>query len=112
MNVAYKVWLENNGKAFGEGPYRILKQIEKSGSLHQAALDLNISYRKAWDIINKAEKRLGFPFLERKIGGTSGGGSVITPLGKVFLERYERFREEVKIVLEKTYKRHFETEVI
>ncbi|MCX8022881.1 MAG: LysR family transcriptional regulator [Syntrophorhabdaceae bacterium] len=108
MNIAYKVWLENNGKAFGEGPYRILKQIEKSGSLHQAASDLNISYRKAWAVINKAEKRLGFSFLEKRIGGTSGGGSVITPQGKSFLERYEKFREEVKAALEAAYKRHFE----
>jgi len=29
VKIAYKVWLDNDGKAFGEGPYRILKQIEK-----------------------------------------------------------------------------------
>jgi hypothetical protein len=29
MKVAYKVWLDNNGKAFGEGPYQLLKMIKK-----------------------------------------------------------------------------------
>ena len=46
MKIAYRVWLDNNGKAFGEGPYRVLKQIGKTGSLHRAAMDLKISYGK------------------------------------------------------------------
>ena len=107
MRIAYKVWLDDNGKAFGEGPYRVLKQIEKAGSLHQAAIDLKISYRKAWFIINNVEKKLGFSFLERKIGGLSGGGSHITPSGKAFLEKYEVFRGELEKVLEDTYQKHF-----
>ncbi|MCX5807304.1 MAG: LysR family transcriptional regulator [Proteobacteria bacterium] len=107
MRIAYKVWLDNDGKAFGEGPYRVLKQIEKAGSLHQAAIDLKISYRKAWLIINIIEKKLGFDFLERKIGGLSGGGSNITPSGKAFLKKYEDFRRELEQVLENTYQKHF-----
>jgi molybdate transport system regulatory protein len=109
MRIAYKVWLDNNGKAFGEGPYKVLKQIEKAGSLHQAAIDLKISYRKAWLIINFVEKNLGFDFLERKIGGLSGGGSQITPSGKAFLIKYEDFRKELVEVLENTYQKHFGT---
>ena len=48
MKLAYKVWLDNEGKAFGEGPYRLLKLVEKTGSLHQAAMEMKMSYRKAW----------------------------------------------------------------
>jgi molybdate transport system regulatory protein len=107
LKIAYKVWLDNDGKAFGEGPYRVLKQIEKAGSLHQAAKDLGISYRKAWLIIQIVEKKLGFEFLDRKVGGVSGGGSQITPLGKKFLKSYEKFRTEIEKVLEKTYQKHF-----
>jgi len=109
MKIAYKVWLDTNGKAFGEGPYRVLKQIEKAGSLHQAAIDLKISYRKAWLIINSVEEKLGFDFLERKVGGLSGGGSHITPSGKAFLKKYEDFRRELEEVLENTYQKHFGT---
>jgi molybdate transport system regulatory protein len=107
MKIAYKVWLDNDGKAFGEGPYRVLKQIEKVGSLHQAAIDLKISYRKAWLMIDGVEKKLGLHFLERKIGGPSGGGSQMTPAGERFLKKYEKFRQEVEKVLEKTYQKHF-----
>ena len=31
MKIAYKVWLDNGGKALGEGPYGVFKQIEKAG---------------------------------------------------------------------------------
>jgi molybdate transport system regulatory protein len=109
MRIAYKVWLDNDGKAFGEGPYRVLKQIEKAGSLHQAAIDLKISYRKAWLIINIVENKLGFDFLERRVGGLSGGGSQITPSGKAFLKKYEDFRRELEEVLQNTYQKHFGT---
>jgi molybdate transport system regulatory protein len=107
MKIAYKVWLDDNGKAFGEGPYRVLQQIEKTGSLHRAAMDLKISYRKAWVIIHNVEKKLGFEFLDRKVGGVSGGGSQITPSGRAFMVSYEKFRKEVEMVLEKTYQKHF-----
>jgi molybdate transport system regulatory protein len=107
MKIAYKVWLDNDGKAFGEGPYRILKQIEKAGSLHQAAIDLDISYRKAWMTLQNVEKKLGFALIDRKVGGVAGGGSHITPSGKKFLKNYEQFRTEIEKVLEKTYQKHF-----
>jgi molybdate transport system regulatory protein len=107
VKIAYKVWLDNDGKAFGEGPYRILKQIEKAGSLHQAAIDLNISYRKAWMTLQNAEKKLGLALIDRKVGGIAGGGSQITPPGKKFLKSYEKFRVEIEKVLEKTYQKHF-----
>jgi len=108
MKVAYKVWLDNNGKAFGEGPYQLLKRIKKTGSLHKAAMEMKMSYRKAWVTINAVEEKLGFSLLERKVGGTSGGGSIITPSGLELMKHYEQFRKEVKKALEIIYHKHFE----
>lgn len=107
MKVAYKIWLENNGKAFGEGPYQLLERIEKTGSLHQAAMEMKMSYRKAWLTINAMEERLGFALIERKVGGVSGGGSHITEPARELMRRYGEFRREVREVLEKLYEKHF-----
>jgi molybdate transport system regulatory protein len=107
MKVTYKIWLDNDGKAFGEGPYRLLKQIEKTGSLHQAAMDLSISYRKAWVTLHTMEERLGFVLVDRKVGGHSGGGSHITDPGQEFIRRYEEFRDEAKAAIETIYEKHF-----
>lgn len=110
MKVAYKVWLDNDGKAFGEGPYQLLKRIEEKGSLHQAAIDMKMSYRKAWLTLNAIETKLGFALLHRQVGGTSGGGSQITDAGRELIAHYEAFRKDVKEALEAIYKKHFDQE--
>jgi len=107
MKLAYKVWLDNNGKAFGEGPYELLKHVRETGSLHQAAIRMGMSYRKAWLTIQASEQRLGFSLLERTVGGASGGGSHITPAGRVFITKYELFRGEVSRTLEIVYQKYF-----
>ncbi|PIV20082.1 MAG: molybdenum-binding protein [Deltaproteobacteria bacterium CG03_land_8_20_14_0_80_45_14] len=107
MRIAYKVWLDNNGKAFGEGPYRLLRNVERTGSLSKAAAEMGMSYSKAWRLMRNLEERLNFPLLERRVGGASGGGSSITPKARNLLQRYEKFHKDVQGALEKIYKKHF-----
>jgi molybdate transport system regulatory protein len=108
MRIGYKVWLDNNGKAFGDGPYTLLIRVEKMGSLHQAAKQMGMSYSKAWRLIRTLEERLGFTLLERKVGGISGGGSRVTSQGEDLMNHYERFRRNVEKGLEKIYRKHFD----
>jgi len=107
MKLVYKVWLDNDGKAFGEGPYRLLKLIEKTGSINRAAGEMEMSYRKAWKILKMVEEKLGFELIERKIGGMDGGGSQITEKGKEIMKNYGKFREEAALSLEKIFKKYF-----
>jgi molybdate transport system regulatory protein len=107
VRIGFKVWLDNNGKAFGEGPYQLLKRIEKAGSLRKAAIEMEMSYRKAWLIIKRCEEKLGIELIERRAGGISGGGSFLTQSGKAFVGRYGKFREEAGEALESIYKKYF-----
>lgn len=107
MKIVYKVWIDKNGKTFGEGPYKLLKLVEKTGSLHKAAQEMGISYRKAFDVIHRAESKLGITLLVRRIGGESGGGSTLTEEGKAFMEVYERFAQEISNTIEKIFDKHF-----
>jgi molybdate transport system regulatory protein len=107
MKVTYKVWLDNDGKAFGEGPYRLLKLIEKTGSINKAASEMEMSYRKAWKILKMVEEKLGFELIERKIGGVEGGGSQITEKGKEIMKNYGLFRDEIKAYMDKLFKKYF-----
>ncbi len=107
MKVIYKVWLDNNGKAFGEGPYELLKRVEHTKSLHQAANQMGMAYSKAWKLILTMEKRLGFALLDRKVGGRSGGGSQMTARAKNLMKHYEGFRKDVEKAMQKIYGRHF-----
>jgi molybdate transport system regulatory protein len=107
MKVAYRVWLDNNGKAFGEGPYRLLKLIDKTGSINRAAGELGMSYRKAWNVLKMIEEKLGFELIERKTGGMDGGGSRITEQGREMIKKYELFRQEVEASLVNIFKKYF-----
>jgi len=45
---------------FGQGPCRLLRCVEKTNSLHQAAHEMGMSYNKAWRLVRLMEERLGF----------------------------------------------------
>ncbi|MBU1054628.1 MAG: LysR family transcriptional regulator [Proteobacteria bacterium] len=107
MKLSYKLWLDNDGKVFGEGPCNLLRSIEKTGSLHQGAKEMGISYRKAWNLLRDIESRLGFALIDRRAGGTSGGGSKITIAGRTLLERYETFCQEAEEKLQEAFNKHF-----
>ncbi len=107
MKLGYKVWLDNDGKAFGDGPYELLKRVDETHSLHLAAKKMGMAYSKAWQLIGTMEARLGFPLIERKVGGLSGGGSRVTAQGKELMKRYKHFQKDVSTSLQKIYRSHF-----
>ena len=96
MDYRFRISLvENDQKIFGEGPLMLLKKVEETGSLRQAALSMEMSYSKAWGMIKTIEKELGVSILNRSIGGEQGGGSSLTPEAKKLMERYEKLKNQV-----------------
>jgi molybdate transport system regulatory protein len=107
MRIAYRLWLESDGRAFGEGPATLLDLVRTEGSLSKAAKRLGMSYNKAWRTLHAAEQRLGFPLLERRIGGEHGGGSQVSAPGEELLRRYVALRADAERDLERLYDKHF-----
>jgi len=97
MQVKSKIWLEKDGElCFGAGRARLLRNVEMTGSLSQAAQALGMSYRHAWSQVRSAEERLGEPLLVRQRGGKARGGSVLTEKAKELLVRFEKLDREVR----------------
>jgi molybdate transport system regulatory protein len=107
MKIGYRVWLDNNGKAFGKGPNQLLKRVEATQSLRQAAAQMDMSYSKAWKLINDIENRLGFPLLERAVGGPAGGSSKLTPRAKELLNQYDNLEKDVRKAMVRIYRNRF-----
>ena len=59
--IKSRIWIEvGNNVLLGEGRVRLLKAIEKTGSLSKAAKSLKMSYKKAWilvDAVNQIRKK-------------------------------------------------------
>ncbi|MGI5940180.1 MAG: winged helix-turn-helix domain-containing protein [Thermoleophilia bacterium] len=107
MKLDCKIWLEYRGRAFGDGPARLLDGVRQMGSLRKAAAELGMSYNKAWRILNAAEKRLGFSLLDRSVGGASGGGSRLTPQAEDLSVRYRGLMADATQAMEVIFERHF-----
>mgnify|MGYP001947896472 CR=1 FL=1 len=108
LKLESRFWMVQNGeKVFGRGPYILLKTIDRLGSLNKAAKELNMSYSKAWSIINRAERVLGYFLLERETGGVDGGGSYLTSGGKAIVKAYEEFCKEAEKSVEEIFNKYF-----
>ncbi|MGW8422054.1 MULTISPECIES: molybdenum-dependent transcriptional regulator [Comamonas] len=76
----------------------ILRGIAQSGSISQAARDVGVSYKAAWQAIDTLTNLAGVPLVERSVGGAGGGGAQITPAGEELLHAAEammRLRSEL-----------------
>ena len=95
MKPVIKITLTDDGgiKFFGEGPCRLLRCVERTGSLRAAAMEMEMAYSKASKILKHAESVLGYPLTMRSAGGKDGGGSILTPEGKRWLAQYEAYRD-------------------
>ena len=98
---------ENDEKFFGEGPARLLHEIEEHGSLRAAAISMGMAYTKALKLIKNAESALGFALITRVTGGKGGGGSCLTKEGKEWLERYESYRDACRQANSRLYMEFF-----
>ena len=102
------LFTDDNGiKFFGEGPFRLLCTVEKTGSLRAAAMEMEMAYSKASKLLKQAEVNLGFPLTIRSTGGKAGGGSVLTPDGKRWLRQYQAYRDACIQANQALYRQYF-----
>ncbi len=109
MKPVTKITLtDDNGiKFFGEGPCRLLRCVEKTGSLRAAAMEMEMAYSKASRLLKQAEENLGFSLTTRIAGGKDGGGSRLTPEGKQLLIQYENYRDACIQANRELYRKFF-----
>jgi molybdate transport system regulatory protein len=79
----------------GPGKIALLEQIERGVSLSQAARNLNMSYRRAWQLLESLNSSFEVPVVLTATGGRGGGGATLTLLGERLIRVYRAF--EVKI---------------
>ena len=109
LKPRFKLWLSSEGVegVFGDGKWRLLKEIDAKGSLKAACESLRISYRKAWGDLKKAQDALNVALVEKQRGGNVGGGTILTEQGKRWVEAYAKFRGDVEETVERGYEKHF-----
>lgn len=88
--IKSRIWIESeNNVLLGEGRVKLLKAIEETGSLSKAAKSLNLSYKKAWHLIDSVNKSAKKPVTINSIGGKGGGGAELTDYGKSLITAFD-----------------------
>ena len=108
MKAKLKVWVVfDDGVKLGQGRAAFLRLIDKLGSIKQAVEQFEMSYRNAWGYLRELEQAAGFRLLERKPGGSRAAGTQLTPEGREFLDRYERFERSMETYAAQCFARTF-----
>jgi molybdate transport system regulatory protein len=108
IRAGHRVFLHEHGESlFGPGTFDLLVLVDETGSLHQAAKLMGMSYNKAWRAMRQAEDHLGLQLLARRTGGSDGGGSVLTEDGHKLMERFRMFLDEADADLARLYQKYF-----
>ena len=91
-----KVWLEVDGEyVFGLGISNILKGVEQTGSIKEAAQIVGRSYRHVWSRIKAVERSLGILLVETRVGGEQPRRSQLTDAARQLVQEYDRLREKL-----------------
>src|SRR5665213_3294393 len=77
-------------RVLGPGKIRLLEAIRKTGSISQAGRSLDMSYRRAWLLVDDLNRSFREPVVTKQPGGANGGGAALTDFGIELIENTDR----------------------
>jgi molybdate transport system regulatory protein len=87
--LSVRIDLDTEGR-IGPGKIALLENIHTCGSISAAGRAMDMSYKRAWDLVDELNRICGQPAVERQTGGKNGGGAVLTPFGLSLVARYRK----------------------
>jgi len=86
-------WVEGELRLAGTLDSRmigLLRAIDQSGSINQAAKQVGLSYKGAWQMIERANNLAPKVLISTATGGSKGGGTCLTAAGQSLLQLFTR----------------------
>ncbi|PID48089.1 MAG: molybdenum transporter [Proteobacteria bacterium] len=98
MNVKVKIWIEDNNQdlIFGSGKTEVLKYIDQTGSISQAARRVGMNYKKAWNHIQILQKHIEDDLVFTQKGRGENSGSTLSPKAREIIQTYEILEYDIK----------------
>jgi molybdate transport system regulatory protein len=90
-----KIRINHEGNtALGPGKIELLQMIEQHGSISAAAKQMQMSYRRAWELVDMMNRCFDQAVVLGSIGGSHGGGAQVTEFGKSLIEAYQQILQK------------------
>jgi molybdate transport system regulatory protein len=106
LNLRSSYWIvdEDGNIIIGKGRAEILANIEKTGSINQAAKVMQMSYKGVWSKIKATEKHLN----RKIVHADRKEGSRLTPYGEELLEKYKLLEKKCMAADDKIFSKLFD----
>jgi molybdate transport system regulatory protein len=93
-------WVYVDGvKFFGPGRVQFLTLIDETGSIAKAAKTMEMSYKKAWRMVDEMNTMGQSPYVIAHKGGKEGGGTEITDRAKNVIAAYRALNQKLQSVI-------------
>src|SRR6476659_53780 len=88
-SLSVRIDLDSEGR-IGPGKIQLLETIHTCGSISAAGRAMDMSYKRAWDLVDEINRICRHAAVERQTGGKNGGGAILTPFGMSLVARYRK----------------------
>ncbi|MDH7797534.1 MULTISPECIES: winged helix-turn-helix domain-containing protein [unclassified Beijerinckia] len=78
----------NEGQRLGPGKIQLLELVDTCGSITASAKKMNMSYRRAWLLIEELNEMFDSNLVETRPGGRGGGNAKLSLLGRAVIQAY------------------------
>ena len=99
-SLSVRIDLDSEGR-IGPGKIQLLENIQSCGSISAAGRAMDMSYKRAWDLVDEINRICRHPAVERQTGGKNGGGAVLTPFGMSLVARYRKIERDAASAVRK-----------
>jgi molybdate transport system regulatory protein len=90
-NVRLKIRIEfDGGLILGPGKIDLLEGIRETGSISAAGRRMQMSYKRAWDLVDTMNRLFESAVVHTSKGGSGGGGASLTDFGEAVVTHYRR----------------------
>lgn len=86
--------------AMGPGKARLIELIDETGSISAAARALDMSYRRAWQLVDALNQSFSEPVVLTVVGGKRGGGAAVTAFGRESAKAFRLMEAKASAAIE------------
>ncbi len=96
--LIFRLQFEPEGR-IGRGKIELLAHIKETGSISAGGRAMDMSYRRAWLLVDEMNRLFKTPVVESQRGGKQGGGAVLTSFGEALIAHYHAMEEKARRAL-------------
>lgn len=95
--IGFKLRLTMPGDhPLGPGKAQLMELIKAHGSISAAGAAMDMSYRRAWLLVDELNGMFREPVVAKAQGGKQGGGATLTPFGEELLARFRSMEKRAE----------------